>query len=55
MENKIGLEEHFAIDATVMDSHGFLAEKVWPELKSRLLDVQEKRIEFMVPIKVLGI
>lgn len=47
MENKIGLEEHFAIDATVMDSHGFLAEKVWPELKSRLLDVQEKRIEFM--------
>ena len=47
MKDKIGLEEHFAIDATVMDSHGFLAEKVWPELKSRLLDVQEKRIRFM--------
>jgi len=47
MKDKIGLEEHFAIDATIMDSHGFLAEKVWPELKSRLLDVQEKRIGFM--------
>ena len=47
MKDKIGLEEHFAIDATLMDSHGFLAEKVWPELKSRLLDVQEKRIGFM--------
>ena len=47
MKGKIGLEEHFAIEETIMDSHGFLAEKIWPELKSRLLDVQEKRVEFM--------
>ena len=26
MEGKIGLEEHFAIEATVMDSHGFLKQ-----------------------------
>lgn len=47
MKGKIGLEEHFAIEATIMDSHGFLAEKIWPELRSRLLDVQEKRVAFM--------
>ena len=47
MKGKIGLEEHFAIEETIMDSHGFLAEKIWPELKSRLLDIQEKRVEFM--------
>jgi len=47
MQGKIGLEEHFAIDDTIMDSHGFLAESVWPELKSRLLDLQGKRIDFM--------
>ena len=47
MKRKIGLEEHFAIEETIMDSHGFLAEKIWPELKSRLLDIQEKRVEFM--------
>ena len=32
MKGKIGLEEHFAIEETIMDSHGFLAEKIWPEL-----------------------
>ena len=47
MKGKIGLEEHFAIDDTIMDSHGFLGESIWPELKSRLLDIQEKRISFM--------
>ena len=47
MKGKIGLEEHFATEATIMDSHGYLAEKIWPELKSRLLDIQEKRIAFM--------
>ena len=47
MKGKIGLEEHFAIEETIMDSHGFLAEKIWPELKSRLLDIEEKRVEFM--------
>ena len=47
MKGKIGLEEHFAIEDTIMDSHGFLPEEIWPELKSRLLDVQEKRLGFM--------
>ncbi len=47
MEGKIGLEEHFAIEETIMDSRGFLADSVWPELKSRLLDLQGKRIGFM--------
>ena len=47
MKGKIGLEEHFATEATIMDSHGYLAEKIWPELKSRLLDIQEKRLSFM--------
>ena len=47
MKGKIGLEEHFATEATIMDSHGYLAEKIWPELKSRLLDIQEKRLAFM--------
>ena len=47
MQGKIGLEEHFAIEETIMDSQGFLADSVWPELKSRLLDLQGKRIGFM--------
>ena len=38
MQGKIGLEEHFAIDDTINDSKGFLAERVWPELETRLLD-----------------
>ena len=41
MQGKIGLEEHFAIEETIEDSHGYLAEDIWPELKSRLLDIQE--------------
>ncbi|NQV55167.1 MAG: amidohydrolase [Rhodospirillales bacterium] len=47
MQGKIGLEEHFAIEDTIEDSNGFLDPGIWPELKSRLLDVQGKRIGFM--------
>ena len=47
MGGKIVLEEHFAIDDTIEDSHGFLPEATWPELRSRLLDIQERRIEEM--------
>jgi 2,3-dihydroxybenzoate decarboxylase len=47
MKAKIGIEEHFAIDETIEDSSYFLTESVWPELKSRLLDIQQKRIGFM--------
>ena len=47
MNGKIGLEEHFAIPDTLDDSKGFLGDAVWPELESRLLDIQERRIAEM--------
>jgi gamma-resorcylate decarboxylase len=47
MRGKIGFEEHFAIDDTIMDSAGFLADQVWSELKSRLLDIQDRRLRLM--------
>jgi 2,3-dihydroxybenzoate decarboxylase len=47
MQGKIGLEEHFAIDDTLQDSKGFLADATWPELESRLLDMQERRLAEM--------
>ena len=47
MQGKIALEEHFAIPDTLMDSAGFVPESYWPELKSRLLDIQERRIAEM--------
>jgi len=47
MQGKIGLEEHFAIPDTLSDSKGFLPDATWPELKSRILDIQERRIAEM--------
>jgi 2,3-dihydroxybenzoate decarboxylase len=47
MQGKIGLEEHFAIPETLADSKGFLADNVWSELESRLMDIQERRIAEM--------
>jgi len=47
MDGKIALEEHFAIDDTLMDSAGYLAEDVWAELESRLLDIHGRRVELM--------
>jgi gamma-resorcylate decarboxylase len=47
INGKIALEEHFAIEETVMDSAGFVPEKDWPELKSRLLDIHDKRLRLM--------
>ena len=47
MQAKIGLEEHFAIPDTLGDSKGFLADATWPELESRLIDMQERRIREM--------
>jgi predicted TIM-barrel fold metal-dependent hydrolase len=47
MQGKIGLEEHFAIPETLGDSKGFLADDTWPELRSRLLDIQERRLAEM--------
>src|ERR1700750_1787910 len=47
MQGKVGLEEHFAIEDTINDSKGFLPERVWPELRARLLDVHDKRLAEM--------
>jgi 2,3-dihydroxybenzoate decarboxylase len=47
MRGKIGLEEHFATDATIMDSAGYLDDSIWSELKSRLLDIQDHRLRQM--------
>jgi len=47
VQGKIALEEHFAIPDTLEDSAGFVPESYWPELKSRLLDIQERRIAEM--------
>ena len=47
MQGKIALEEHFAIPDTLMDSAGFVPDSYWPELKGRLLDIQERRLAEM--------
>ncbi len=47
MQGKIALEEHFAIPETLMDSAGFVPESYWPELKGRLLDIQDRRLAEM--------
>jgi 2,3-dihydroxybenzoate decarboxylase len=44
---KIALEEHFAIEETLQDSAGFVPPSYWVELRHRLLDIQERRIEEM--------
>ena len=47
MQGKVALEEHFAIPETLQDSAGFAPEADWPELKGRLLDVQDRRLREM--------
>lgn len=47
MQNKIALEEHFAIPETLGDSRAFFTERNWTELKGRLLDLQHQRIREM--------
>lgn len=47
MNGKIALEEHFAIPETVMDSAGFVPDNYWIELKARLLDIHDTRLELM--------
>lgn len=47
MDGKIGLEEHFALDATLGDSKNFLSSAGWTELRSRLLDFQAERLRQM--------
>lgn len=47
LSGKIALEEHFAIEETLMDSAGFVPDDHWPELKGRLLDIHDKRLRLM--------
>src|ERR1700687_4409913 len=47
MQGKIALEEHFAIPETLMDSAGCVPDSYWPELKQRLLDIQDTRLRQM--------
>ena len=47
MQGKIGLEEHFAIPDTLEDSQPFVPASHWPELKSRILDFQDRRLREM--------
>ena len=46
MQGKVTLEDHFAIEATLGDSQPF-GVHVWPELRHRLLDFQDKRLRLM--------
>lgn len=44
MQNKIVLEERFAIPETLQDSAGFVPDDYCVELKVRLLDMQDRRV-----------
>ncbi len=44
MQGKIGLEEHFSGEDTLMDSHGFVGDETWRELRANLLDVGDRRL-----------
>lgn len=46
MRNKVTLEDHFAIDATLQDSKLF-GGAVWDELSACLLDLTDKRVRLM--------
>jgi len=47
LQGKIGLEEHFAIADTLLDSKGFVPDDHWPELESRILDIRDRRLRLM--------
>lgn len=47
MAGKIGLEEHFALEDTLGDSENFVGKDTWPDLRRRLLDIQELRLKEM--------
>jgi gamma-resorcylate decarboxylase len=47
MQGKIAVEEHFAIAQTLADSADFFRPTIWSELKFRLLDLQERRLQLM--------
>ncbi len=47
MQGKIALEEHFAIEETLLDSAGFVPDSYWAELSHRLLDIHDTRLKLM--------
>jgi predicted TIM-barrel fold metal-dependent hydrolase len=47
MKGKIGLEEHFAIDDTLMDSRAFFPDDIWQEVRERILDLHGRRLRLM--------
>jgi 2,3-dihydroxybenzoate decarboxylase len=47
MKGKIGLEEHFAIEDTLLDSRGFFPDDIWAEVKDRVLDLHGRRLRLM--------
>ena len=47
MKGKIALEEHFAIDDTLLDSRGFFPDDVWAEVKDRVMDLHGRRVRLM--------
>ena len=47
MDGKIGLEEHFALEETLADSKGQMPDTIWPELRERLIDIQDRRLRLM--------
>ena len=47
MQGKIALEEHFAIAETLEDSRGYFPDRVWAEVKSRILDLHDRRLALM--------
>lgn len=47
VDRKIALEEHFATEETLQDSLAQMPPSHWDELKHRLLDIQDRRIEEM--------
>ena len=47
MQGKVMLEEHFAIADTLEDSHGYFPDRVWQEVKARVMDIHERRLREM--------
>ena len=47
MQNKIALEEHFAIEETLGDAQQFVPGDYWSNLRARLLDFDDQRLRDM--------
>ncbi|QUQ63615.1 amidohydrolase family protein [Kutzneria sp. CA-103260] len=47
MQGKIALEEHFSTEETIGDSQRYAPPTHWPELRERLLDIQNRRVREM--------